>query len=132
MVAGVIFRPVHLPGIGVRTPAEYRALQARYLRLSGNLTPPWLYVGAPVHAHVGAGAWRVLCACGEAPPADPEWRLACCSGCGAIYEGVTFPEDITEIEAVLLKRRNHVHRNWHRDETVAALRAENVAHGEPE
>lgn len=130
MVTGVIFRPVHLPGIGVRTPGEYRAMQVRYLRRSGNTTGPWLHVGA-VHAHVGAGAWRVRCRCGEAPPADPEWQLACCSGCGAIYECVVFPDDRLAIEAVLVKRPNHVHRNWLRGETVATLTAENIAHGDP-
>lgn len=130
MVNGVIFRPVHVPGIKARTPDEYRALQVRYLRMSGNTEPPWLFIGE-MRAHVGAGAWRVLCRCGEAPPADPEWRLACCSGCGAIYEGVLFPEDIAAIEAVLLKRPNHVHRNWRAGETVESLTAENVAHGDP-
>lgn len=130
MVSGVIFRPRHLPGIGVRSPDEYRALQRRYLRRSGLTVEPWLHIGE-VRAHVGAGAWRVRCVCGEAPPADPDWRLACCSGCGAVYEDVAFPDDREDIEAVLLKRRNHVTRNWQHGETVEELRRENLAHGEP-
>lgn len=130
MVTNVIRRPQHVPGIGARTPEEYRALQIKYLRKTGNPTEPWVSQD-PIAAHVGAGAWRVWCPCGEAPPADPEWRLACCSGCGAIHDQVEFPEEREEIERVLLKRPNHAHRNWQAGETIDGLRRENLAHGDP-
>lgn len=82
-------------------------------------------------AYIGAGAWRVRCACGEAPPTHPDWRLACCSGCGAIYEDVIFPKTAAAIEVILLKRPQPIQRNWRAPETVADLVAQNKAHGDP-
>lgn len=95
-----ILRPCDVPGIGVRTPEAYRSFQRRMLSRLGRPEP--FVSDAEIHAYVSGGAWRVRCACGEAPPADPSWRLACCSGCGAVYEAVVFPLDIDAIEADLL------------------------------
>jgi len=129
-----ILRPRDVPGITVRTPDEYRGRQRALLRQNpaAHSKEPWLAI-ATVQAYVGAGAWRVRCTCGEAPPADPDWRLACCSGCGAIYEGVHFPpaDTLAAIEAVLVLRPNQATRNWRPGETLEDLRAENLAHGDP-
>jgi len=130
----IIERP--LQRLGVRTPAEYRARQAHFLALNRVALPdrthsePW-ESAAPITAHVGVSAWRVVCACGDAPPADPDWHLACCSACGAIYVNVVFPEDREALEAVLLKRARFADRNWRAPWTVADLQAQNVDHGEP-
>jgi hypothetical protein len=130
----IIERP--LQRLGVRTPDEYRANQRRILALNRRAAPhkvhcdPWETEEA-ILAHVGASAWRVRCVCGEAPPADPEWRLACCSACGAVYVNVVFPVDWRALEVVLLKRRKFMDRNWRHPWTVEDLRQQNTDHGEP-
>lgn len=81
-------------------------------------------------AYVGAGTWRIRCECGEAPSTHPEWKIACCSGCGWVYQDVVFPAQILEIERILLLRANYAHRNWLPLETVDDLKAQNIARGE--
>lgn len=125
-----------LQRLGVRTPDEYRAKQAQLIannaRNAPHLTHGTVHESdAPIAAHVGCGAWRVKCACGEAPPADPDWRLACCSGCGTIHTAVTFPAERAQIEELLLARPMHGHRNWQAGESIADLVAEQHAHGDP-
>jgi hypothetical protein len=129
----IIERPLHR--LGVRTPAEYRKRQAAILAHNRAVAPakthgvPW-ETDEPIAAHIGVSAWRVRCTCGEAPPADPEWQLACCAGCGAIYTKVVFPERREEIEAVLVKRAKFTDRNWKQPWTVEDLQQQNVEHGE--
>jgi hypothetical protein len=79
---------------------------------------------------VAGGRWQLRCTtpeCGNCPAVQPEWGLALCWDCGAIYEGLSVP-DAEAIERVLL-RRLMVHRNWMPPETVADLERENLAHG---
>lgn len=128
MVMKRLMRPMHVPGIGARTPEEYRERQRLLMQKTGN-SDPVEEVSDAMAAHVGAGAWRVRCLCGEAPPADPEWQLACCSGCGRIYTHVEFPAEIDEIERLLSLRPNQATRNWQLPETIADLYAENLGHG---
>lgn len=124
-----------VPGQGARTPAEYRRIQG--LRVSVRSRVPGLQSlrvyenDAPVLAYITLGIWRMRCVCGEAPSTHPDWRLACCAGCGAIYANVVFPSDRAELEAVLLKRPRVRDRNWLAGWSVADLVAQNVAHGDP-
>lgn len=74
------------------------------------------------------GCWIVLCKCGNAPAYDPEWELACCLDCAAIYH-VAPPERWREIEATLMRRPRAVNRNCEVGEMLADLRAENDAAG---
>lgn len=85
----------------------------------------------PTTAYIGCGVWRIECACHEAPHTDPEWKLACCFGCGAIYENVVFPERWRDIEKLLSMRRLQQHRNWIQPETFEELIAEQRAFGDP-
>src|SRR5215210_1407773 len=88
-------------------------------------------------AYVNHGKWIVQCPCAEGTPqgpnhpaADPEWRLAICLDCGALYQP-EFPHDIERIEAALLRRPDRLNRNFRPQdgETVADLLSENIAHG---
>lgn len=88
-------------------------------------------LSAPIDAYIGAGAWRIRCRCGEATHADPDWRTACCFGCGAIYTAVVFPDDWRAIEELLCKRPVQVQRNWLMPETLDSLREEQIGHGDP-
>ena len=55
--------------------------------------------------------------------------VARCFFCGAIHTQVVLPADRTALEAVLLRRPRAANRHWQPGETVAALEAENTAHG---
>lgn len=78
---------------------------------------------------VAGGKWVVICECGDAPMASPEWNEARCFGCGAIYRHLRWPEDRLTIERVLTSRPSALSRNWLPDESVQDLRAQNSAHG---
>lgn len=127
-----IARPLHQHN--ARTPEEYRQKQAAFIA-RGRLKRPYLNWRDPVvvpdqvAAFVSGGCWVVLCPCGNAPAADPEWRLACCFECGAIYEGVSFPDSWQDVEAVLVARPKMHQRNANPSERLSVLASENVAHG---
>jgi hypothetical protein len=126
--------------LGVRTPAELRRFQQTCLdranvrrRLRSpevRLLEPFLALEPP-HVFIGQGAWRVTCACGEVPPADPNWKLACCAGCGAIFEGLQFPDNREQIEAVLSLRRDPTTRNWRAPWPVDLLIRQNLKNHMP-
>lgn len=127
-----LMTPLHVHG--VRTPEEYRALQ-RSAIANGKTARPGLNWKEPWpsdrgrSAFVSGGKWIVICDCGNGPSADPEWRLALCLECGAVYEDVALPDDRAEIERLLLERAQVSNRHWHRAETVSDLARDNAAHG---
>lgn len=127
-----IYTPLHVHG--ARSEAEYRQQQRDHLMRLQTARPalgfgdPWL-VEAPAEALVSGGKWIVRCACGNGPSASPAWQLALCFECGAVFEGVTFPEDAADVELALLARPQLRNRHWAAPETVADLIAENVQHG---
>lgn len=127
-----LMTPLHVHG--VRTEADYRALQSQFIARGRQVRPalqwrdPWVCADQP-DVFVAGGKWLVACACGNAPSVSPEWRLALCFECGAIYEGVTMPPDAAAIEAVLSRRPHPINRAWRRPETVEDLQRENAAHG---
>jgi len=83
-------------------------------------------------AFVSGGCWVCLCPCGNAPAVDPEWRLAACFECGAIYHGIDVPKEWRNMERVLVARPKMAHRNAVAPpESVDSLVAENEAHGDP-
>lgn len=123
--------PLHAHG--VRTAEDYRAKQAAHIAdlMTARPNGPWgapHAVAAPVDGYVNGGRWLVRCPCGNTPSASPEWGVACCFECGAVYT-VAFPDDRDAIESILVKRPVMRTRNWIPGETVADLDAENVAHG---
>lgn len=132
----IILRPRHISGLwgpmpmGSRTALTYQMRQKMYLATNPAAVEPY-EVTRRVEAYIGGGVWRVLCRCGEAPHADPDWKLSCCFGCGAIHTNITFPDNLEAIEALLAKRPVQLHRNWRTPETLEDLMAEQRAHGDP-
>lgn len=128
---------------GVNSSEDYRRRQYEVLA-KGRARYPHLIWPDPFPAAVvppvmvADGAWKVRCVtpdCEEFPIASLEWRVARCLNCGAVYEGLVFPEDASEIERVLVNRPHMATRNWNwptPGETVESLRAENRAHGDPD
>lgn len=132
-------RPPHEFGVAVTTPEMYRGFLVATLREAAARYPlkKWptahigdsRMVGRPLVNH---GIWKVRCYCtaperpfpfGEYPIYSPEWKLACCFACGAIYDGIEPPDRWEEIEAILLKRSVMEQRNW-TTESVEELAAE--------
>lgn len=128
----VIMTPLHVNGC--RTEAEYRAKQRAAMAKGRARHPqfewpdPWVCLD-PVDVLVSGGKWLVVCRCGNYPSVHPDWRVALCFECGAIYEGLTMPEDAADIEAVLVERQAPANRAWLPHETIAELVAENVERG---
>ena len=84
----------------------------------------------PLTAYVNGGNWIVRCSCGAGNATDPQWRIACCYGCGAIHRTIAFPPSAALSEGVrLLLDRPVANRNWEPGETVDDLRRENDEHG---
>lgn len=113
---------------GVRSEAEYR-LRAKSFLLRHGLQPILVERTERPEAYVSDSRWVIDCDCGNGPSASPEWGIAICLECGAVYRP-TFPEDLGDVEAALLARPSPRNRHWHPErETAADLRHENRAHG---
>lgn len=118
----------------VRTPEEYRAYQARVIAHNRAHLPQrrWrdpFVADVAVQPFVNAGRWVVSCpACANAPLYDPEWQLACCCECGAIFEEVEPPAEWRAIETLLMARPLG-NRHWMPGEPLAELARDNQAHG---
>jgi hypothetical protein len=130
---------------GVSTPEVYRAAQAAFIR-GMQAARPWLAWRDPFvsdappasGAVISGGCWKVVCdACGNAPAYDPDWQLACCFECGAIYQNLPPPTDWDLAEQVLLSRAAMATRNWwpgdvtQGNPTVATLVIENGERADP-
>ena len=113
-----------------RTPDLLRQLQAEHVAKNPATHAP-VEIVSEIPAYVGNGCWRIHCRCGERTHTDPDWGIACCFGCGAVWTRVTFPEDWRAIEVLLAKRAVQGTRNWQAPETLDDLKLEQLAHGEP-
>jgi hypothetical protein len=121
-------------GHNVTTPEQYRQYQARLIEHNIERHPymawvrPYDAIGVVVAPRIDAGRWIVLCGvCSNAPLYDPDWKLACCCECGAVYAGVDPPEDWEAIETLLMARDTLAARRWYTGITLAQLTAENAA-----
>lgn len=118
---------------GVDSEKAYRLAQERALSILITLHPhlearmPWSTEQAAM-PFVSGGRWVLRCECKNAPSYSPEWGVARCFECGAVFR-VNPPESWREIERVLLKRPEMRTRHWLPTETVETLIAENIAHG---
>lgn len=121
----------------VTSPAAYLALVARSMREGRAARPsliwpePWSSPDKPA-VYINDGTWKVRCTtpeCYNALAVHPDWRLACCLECAAVYEGLVIPAEAKEICAALLARPEKRTRNWTSDVTVEALWLENKEHG---
>ena len=115
---------------GCRTQRAYQAQHEQAMRALQQDYPtlgfrrPWP-AGSAV-ALVSGSKWVVLCPCGDAPMASPEWNEARCFACGAIYSGLQWPASRADIEQTLLRRPFRETRCWLPGETVDELRAQNL------
>jgi hypothetical protein len=127
-----IMTPLHVHG--VRTAAEYRAKQRAYISNGRTQAPalnwrdPWLSTET-TDVIILAGKWLCWCTCGNYPSVHPDWRLACCFECGAVYENLSVPADAAAIAAVLAKRPRVANRAWVPPQSLDELRDENRARG---
>lgn len=115
------------PALGriIDTPEALLAFQAAVMAAQNKPAPRER--AQPFVARVDFGRWLGDCPCGDAPVVDPEWSLACCLYCGAIYRNIVMPDDAKDVESVLMERPHQLNRFWFTHETVADLRAENIA-----
>lgn len=111
----------------VQDADAYRALALSAGRATGAFSGLQERGHEIVEAFVNRGRWLMRCTCGNAPSAHPAWRLAICLECGSVWYPFFPNQDmVTEVERLLLTRPID-NRNWHPQETLAALRIENVA-----
>ena len=92
------------------------------------ILPFEIHDGSEVQAYVNHGRWVADCACNGAELVAPGQEMVCGS-CGA-RNTVKFPgaPTLTKIEAAL-SRREPYRQNWHPDETVDELVAQNIENG---
>lgn len=83
----------------------------------------------PLTARIDANTWLVDCECGAGNATDPEWGIACCFGCGAVHETITFPADAALIESLLVARSDVQRRGWDAGQSLIDLIRESVTVG---
>ncbi len=131
----IILRTKYIAGLwgGIperaRTPELLRKAQAAYVAQNPAQNHAPEEQAEEKAAYIGNGCWRIHCRCKEATHTDPEWKIACCFGCGAIWR-VKFPDDWEAIEKLLVERPVQLHRNWEAPETLIDLIAEQLEHGD--
>ena|SRR3990167_5221828 len=119
------------------TPDAYAASHRRQMQGLQRLYPalafrdPWPAPDGAVALATG-GKWVIVCVCGDAPMAHPDWDEARCFACGAIYRHLQWPPQRHAIEDALLARPQAITRAWLPGESVAVLRRQNREHGVPD
>lgn len=114
----------------VDSPERYLAWHAELLLDRGLVAPRSIQVHR-LKARINHGRWLADClSCGQGMFTRPDWRIACCGECGAVYNGVIFPPRLDEIVLVLLARPDRRNHNWD-GESVWKLKLENRLHGCP-
>ena len=130
-----LLRPKHLHP-RVRTATDYRQRQVEAMRAMRSQYPylhapdPWPSQATPA-VYVDRGRILIRCqttGCQNCPLVSPEWTLACCFACGAIYTQFSLPDTFAETERALMRRPLFETRNWLPYESVEDLRKENTAH----
>ncbi len=133
LVPNCLMGPRHVHP-NVNTAEDYRQRHEAAIRKGRQMYPnlpwrdPWRVTGPLPDVFVAGGMWQLRCGCGNCPSVSPEWGVARCWDCGAVYEGIVIPR-AAAIERVLLRRPVLSTRNWAPGETVADLERENAEHG---
>lgn len=116
----------------VRTPADYRTWQMIIVTARGGRV--WI-TGVRVPAYINAGRWTADCHwCAKGMFTRPDWALACCGECGALYEPgtIVFPDQADAAVQILLRRPNRDSQNWRNPnlnrplQTIEDLARENI------
>lgn len=95
----------------VRSPEQYLGWQAQHVdaRQIARVHHP----DARIQAVVNHGRWIAHCSeCYQGMFTHPEWKIGCCSECGAIFTHIVFPAEIDEITRLLLLRPRRETQNW--------------------
>lgn len=110
--------------IRVQTAEDYK-LWHRVIILSRN-DKIWTPDLNQLIVRINHGRWVADCtACNTGMLTRPDWNLACCSVCGAIYEGtLKFPAD-SRIEALIRLRPDITTQHWDHLQTAEDLLREN-------
>lgn len=127
-----LLRPRELHG--AISPEHYLQMQAASIRAKMrqfpflNWQPPFVYAGT-VPLKVSDSCWQLVCECGNFPAYDPEWEMACCFSCGAVYYQPP-PSDWRDIQRVLVNRPRLQNRHMLPGQTLNDLMRENLEHGD--
>ena len=81
-----------------------------------------------VKTYINHGRWVADCFwCKNGMLTRPDWRLACCSECGARYHlgRIVYPKNYKAIEKILLRRVRRDQQNWDDRQSVGELEKEN-------
>lgn len=121
---------------GVRSAQELLSKHAAFIARKAAKGGRWAVHedAATLVGQVGGNSWMADCPyCNSGIALDPEFGVACCFGCGAVYRDIVMPNEKARaaIEATLLARPAMRTRSWLPTETVDVLVAENVEHGLP-
>lgn len=110
--------------VKINTPEDYKLWQRFNVLTRGDKI--WTPDNPHVLAYINHGRWVINCvACHKGVLTRPDWNLACCSECGAIYEGtITFPQD-PRIEQLLKLRPDRSTQSWDHLQTAEDLLREN-------
>lgn len=117
------------PSSLVINATEYRRAHLEWMTAAAGTLIDVLDV-PPVY--VTGNKWCVVCvgpSCANRPVYG--WGLACCFDCGRVYEGLTLPEDASEIDRLLTLRPHLSQRGWEPGQTLDDLRDENTSIGVP-
>lgn len=85
-------------------------------------------------ARVDSNSWLSDCpSCNAGVAIEPEWGIACCFSCGAVFRNIVVPDAETreQIEDALLARPFAPVRTWLPTESVADLHEQNLVRGLP-
>lgn len=125
-----------LEGVNASTPTEYLAIAQSQIDTMRQRRPALVWpdlhlveTGPHDPPQVRQGRWLVGCACGNWPHYDPDWQMAVCLECAAVYTKVAPPDRWQDAETVLMRRPDYQTRNWLPHESVEALVQENAQHG---
>lgn len=119
------------------SPNDYLRIQATEIKNKQRVRPslkwrdPFISIAHCSPPLISGGRWVVVCGCGNAPSYDPDWRMACCLECGAIYLKVDPPADWEEKERVVMARPVMGTRHARPDESLAELIRQNMERGDP-
>lgn len=121
---------------GVHSEADYRRAHAEAIKQGRRKYPnlvwhdPWSATVRPP-VFVAGGLVQIRCVtpgCGNCPSVSPDWRVALCWDCGAVYEQLEISAEFAAIERLLVARPEVATRNWLPGETIADLARENAEH----
>jgi hypothetical protein len=115
-----------------------RGLLAQLAKRLGMPVPPLTDVSdaKPLPAFVHHDRWVAQCECGDVQFVWLEQPLFLCSNCwnkssDYRWRRVSVPKNAATIDAILGHRRDYRDRSWLPGLTVAALRRQNIANGDP-